>query len=201
MENQKIKGIIEGLLFATGDEGVTMEQLSKVLQMTNLNIQDVLSKLEAEYAKEDRGMSLMHADGVYYLTTKPEHSSYLVKLLETPQSSKLSQAALETLAIIAYEQPITRIEIEEIRGVNSERAVRTLMARSLIKEVGRKEAIGRPILFGTTVDFLTYFGLVSLEELPALPATISEDDVEKEANLFFDQLNKVSHQDETKDKE
>src|SRR5699024_9381495 len=99
-------------------------------------------------------------------------SSYLVKLLETPQSSKLSQAALETLAIIAYKQPITRIEIEEIRGVNSERAVRTLMARSLIKEVGRKEAIGRPILFGTTVDFLTYFGLVSLEELPPLPAAI-----------------------------
>ncbi|HLQ73743.1 MAG TPA: SMC-Scp complex subunit ScpB [Bacillota bacterium] len=191
MDNQ-IKGIVEGLLFATGDEGVTIDQLSNVLQLTNINVQNVLDQLKEDYKNDDRGMSLMHANDVYYLTTKKEHSSHLIKLLETPQSSKLSQAALETLAIIAYEQPITRIEVEEVRGVNSERAIRTLMARSLIKEVGRKDTIGRPILFGTTIDFLTYFGLVSLDELPPLPQSIDEQTVETEANLFFDQLNKVS---------
>ena len=100
----------------------------------------------------------------------------------------MSQAALETLAIIAYKQPITRVEIEEIRGVRSDRAVQTLLNRSLIEEVGRKDAVGRPILYATNKVFLTYFGLTSLEELPPLPEDIDKDVIEQEASLFFQQI-------------
>ena len=108
-------------------------------------------------------------------------------MLETPSQTKLSQAALETLAIIAYNQPITRVEIEDIRGVNSDRAVQTLIARSLIEEKGRKNTVGKPVLFGTSIDFLTFFGLSSLEELPELPENINEVAIEQEADLFFDE--------------
>src|SRR5690625_1441484 len=131
---------------------------------------------------------IIQSQQAYHLTTKPEHSNYFKKLLETPQTTKLSQAALETLAIIAYKQPITRVEIEEIRGVNSDRPVQTLVARSLVEEVGRKDAVGRPILFGTSKDFLTYFGLTSLEELPPFPETIDTKDIEQEADLFFERF-------------
>src|SRR5699024_6741136 len=118
----------------------------------------------------------------------PEHSQYFKKLLETPQPTKLSQAALETLAIIAYKQPITRVEIEEIRGVNSDRPVQTLVARSLVEEVGRKDAIGRPVLFGTTLDFLTYIDLTSLEEIPPNPETGHTKEIEEETDLFFERF-------------
>src|SRR5690625_5415644 len=111
----------------------------------------------------------MNSKDIYHLTTKPEHSPYYKKFLATPQASRLSQAALETLAIIAYEQPITRIEIEEIRGIKSDHSVQTLLARYLIEEVGRRDTVGRPILFGTSKEFLIYFGLTSLDELPPLP--------------------------------
>src|SRR5699024_6194893 len=127
-----------------------------------------------------------------YLTTKPEHSHYLQKLLETPQPASMSQAALETLAIIAYQQPVTRAEIDEIRGVQSDRSVQTLLARSLIEELGRKDTIGRPLLFGTSKDFLTFFGLTSLEELPPL-SDLDSDDLEKEADLFFYQFHETNN--------
>lgn len=188
MDSAEYKAIIEGLLFASGDEGVSVKQMAKVLELTNDTIQHMIEELTFDYEHAARGITIMKSDDIFYLTTKPEHSSYYKKLLQTPQSNKLSQAALETLAIIAYEQPITRVEIEEIRGVNSDRPVQTLLARSLIEEVGRKEAIGRPILFGTSKDFLVFFGLTSLEELPPLPETIDQDSVEKEADLLFKQL-------------
>lgn len=185
MEWKEKKAIVEGLLFASGDEGVTVNQVAKVLNMNQEDIEELLEELAKSYQTNNRGMMMMKADDIYHLTTRPEHSEYFKKLIETPHSQRLSQAALETLAIIAYEQPITRVEISHIRGVNSDRPVQTLLARMLIEEVGRKDAIGRPILFGTSKDFLTYFGLASIEELPPLPADINEEEVEEEATLLF----------------
>ncbi|WP_077326772.1 SMC-Scp complex subunit ScpB [Virgibacillus siamensis] len=186
MELNELKAIIEGLLFASGDEGISKKQLSTILEITETTVSHTLDELKSDYDCTDRGIMLIHSRNAFHLTTKPEHSNYFRKYLESPQISKMSQAALETLAIIAYRQPITRTEIEEIRGVKSDRPVQTLVARSLIEEVGRREGIGRPILFATTKDFLTYFGLTSLEELPPLPE--NEDEAEQDADLFFGKM-------------
>lgn len=185
MNVKDFKAIIEGLLFASGDEGVTVLQMAKVLEIDQQEIKQLLKELKEDYESQNRGMIIMQSHDIYHLTTRPEHSSYYQKLIETPHSNKLSQAALETLAIIAYKQPITRVEISNIRGVNSDRPIQTLLSRMLIEEVGRKDTIGRPILFGTSKDFLTYFGLTSLDELPPLPEDIQEEDVEEEATLLF----------------
>lgn len=184
----QLKGPLEGLLFASGDEGITIKQLAKILDIKSHIVEDLLLDLKEEYEHNDRGLMIMKSHQIYHLTTKPEHSDYFKRLLETPQSTRMSQAALETLAIIAYNQPITRTEIDDIRGVKSDRPVNTLLSRSLIEERGRKEGIGRPVLFGTTKEFLTYFGLTSIEELPPLPENIDKEDIEYEADLFFDRF-------------
>ncbi|SDD46148.1 segregation and condensation protein B [Terribacillus halophilus] len=176
--------ILEGLLFAAGDEGLTKKQLMHALELGEEEIEKELAALREAYNAPTRGLSIMELKGAYYLTTKQEHAVYHRKLLESPQSSKLSQAALETLAIIAYKQPITRIEVEEVRGVKSERPIQTLVARGFIEESGRKEGIGRPILYVTTLAFLAYFGLHSLDDLPPLPEGV--DDPESAAELFFE---------------
>jgi segregation and condensation protein B len=129
--------------------------------------------------------------GHFQLTTKKEHAIYLKKLVEAPVNASLSQAALETLAIIAYRQPITRTEIEEIRGVKSERPIQTLISKILIKEVGRAEGTGRAILYGTSKEFLEYFGLKSIDELPPLPDKINEEYEQEEADLFFEKFNET----------
>jgi segregation and condensation protein B len=126
--------------------------------------------------------------GTYQLATKKENAAYLKKLVDSPNTATLSQAALETLAIIAYKQPITRAEIEEIRGVKTERPLHTLMSKVLIKEVGRAEGTGRAYLYGTTKEFLDYFGLKSIQELPQLPEKVDEEFVQEEADLFFEKF-------------
>lgn len=185
----KLKGIIEGLLFASGDEGLTINQLSKIAEVDTRTVTYILEELSFDYEHDERGMMILQSNEVYHLTTKPEHNEYYKRYIENPRSSRMSQASLETLAIIAYQQPITKAEIEEIRGVNSDYAVQTLVARSLVESVGRKDTIGRPILYGTTKEFLTYFGLTSLDDLPPLPKDITEEEVIDEANLFFDEKN------------
>ncbi|MFD1608549.1 SMC-Scp complex subunit ScpB [Oceanobacillus luteolus] len=189
MEIGHYKAVIEGLLFASGDEGITIKQLCKVLDISEATATHIIEELKYDYENTNRGLLIMEANDALHLTTKPEHSEYFKKLLETPQTNKMSQAALETLAIIAYRQPITRAEIEEIRGVKSDGPVQTLINRSLIEEMGRKETVGRPILFRTTKDFLTYFGLTSLEELPPLPESDEEDMNSQEVDLFFEKFN------------
>lgn len=189
MEINELKAIVEGILFASGDEGVTKKQLAHVLDVTDRTITHLLDELTYDYENTNRGFLLMNSHDYYYLTTKPEHSHYFKKLLETPHSKKLTQAALETLAIIAYKQPVTRTEIEEVRGVKSDHSVQTLLARSLVEEMGRKNSIGRPVLFGTSKDFLTYFGLTSLKELPPLQESLDEEELEREEELLFQQLN------------
>lgn len=189
-ETIKLKGIVEGLLFASGDEGMTVQQLSKIIQVDKSAITHIIEELIFDYEHENRGMMILKSNEVFHLTTKPEHNEYYKRYIQNPRSSRMSQASLETLAIIAYQQPITKTEIEEIRGVNSDYAVQTLLARSLVENVGRKDTIGRPILYATTKEFLTYFGLTSLDELPPLPKDIGEENVVEEANLFFDELEK-----------
>ncbi len=151
--------------------------------------EQVIRELEKEYNENpNRGITLVQLAGAFQLVTKKEYSTYLKKLVESPHTTNLSQAGLETLAIIAYKQPITRMEIEEIRGVKTERPLHTLMAKALIKEVGRAEGAGRAYLYGTTKEFLDYFGLKSIEELPPLPEKEEEDYIQEEADLFFDRF-------------
>lgn len=180
------RGIVESLLFAAGDEGLTMKQICEVLELDEIMAVQIMKELEEEYKENgNRGITLVQMAGAYQLVTKKEYSPYLKKLVESPHTSTLSQAALETLAIIAYKQPITRMEIEEIRGVKTERPLHTLVGKALIKEVGRVEGAGRAYLYGTTKAFLDYFGLKNIEDLPPLPDQIEEDSVQEEADLFF----------------
>ncbi|MDQ0350898.1 segregation and condensation protein B [Alkalibacillus filiformis] len=191
MELAQLKGVFEGLLFASGDEGISMAQIKKVLSVNGETAEILLEELKYDYEHGQRGLSILEQKGVYYLTTKSEHALYFEKMQETNSSSKLSQAALETLAIIAYQQPITRVEIEDIRGVKSDGPIQTLVSRFLIEECGRKETSGRPILFQTTKEFLTFFGLTSLEELPPLPDENLQEAVQ-DADLFFNDMEEPS---------
>jgi segregation and condensation protein B len=182
------KGILEALLFAAGDEGLSVKQIASVLEITEYQATDIVESLKEEYVSDVRGIQVIEIAGVYQMTTKKEHSDYLKRLVETSSTQGLSQAALETLAIIAYKQPITRAEIDEIRGVKTERPIHTLVTKVLIKEVGRAEGSGRAYLYGTTKEFLDYFGLNSIDELPPL-ADNSEDSFESgEADLFFEKF-------------
>ncbi len=185
------KAIVESLLFAAGDEGLTIKQLMHVLDMEQLEVEQLIDELIKNYRKDKtRGISIIEIAGTYQFATKKEHSEYLKKLVESPHASTLSQAALETLAIIAYKQPITRAEIEEIRGVKTERPLHTLSAKALIKEVGRAEGAGRAILYGTTKEFLDHFGLKNIGELP--PLTEKEEEFnQEEADLFFESFQQI----------
>ncbi|MBO0999089.1 SMC-Scp complex subunit ScpB [Bacillus sp. SD075] len=188
MEVINWKGILEALLFAAGDEGLSVKQIASVLEITEYQATDIVESIKEEYISDIRGIQVIEIAGVYQMTTKKEHSDYLKRLVETSSTQGLSQAALETLAIIAYKQPITRAEIDEIRGVKTERPIHTLVTKVLIKEVGRAEGSGRAYLYGTTKEFLDYFGLNSIDELPPL-ADNSDDSFENgEADLFFEKF-------------
>jgi segregation and condensation protein B len=186
------KGILESVLFAAGDEGISLKQIATVLEVDEIKAQEIISEMQHDYEKnQSRGILLVQIAGVFQLVTKKEHAEYLKRLVESPGTTHLSQAALETLAIIAYKQPITRIEIEEIRGVKTERPLQTLASRALIKEVGRAEGAGRAYLYGTTKEFLDYFGLKNIGELPPLPEKIEDEEVQDEADLFFEKFNEL----------
>jgi segregation and condensation protein B len=187
------KGIAESLLFAAGDEGLSLKQIAHVLEVEENQAREIMDSLMDDYNTSSRGIMAVELAGTFQLVTKKEFSPYLKKLVESPSAASLSQAALETLAIIAYRQPITRTEIEEIRGVKTERPIHTLSAKALIKEVGRADGTGRAYLYGTTKEFLDYFGLKSIEELPPLPDKISEeeDSLQEEADLFFEKFQEL----------
>lgn len=163
----KIKSTIESLLFVSGDP-LTIKDLSNALEISTKTIKDILEEMIIEYEDEKRGIKLISINGEYQLVTKAENSNYIQKLLKKNKRQSLSQASLESLAIIAYKQPITRVDIDEIRGVKSESAMQRLLEKDLIKEVGRLEVPGRPILYGTTDEFLRQFGLKELKDLPSL---------------------------------
>lgn len=160
------KIIIEALLFVTS-EPLTVKTVSEIVERSEKDVRGLLGEIKADCERDKRGFCLMEVAGGYSFATRTEHSAYVEKLVK-PRLNTLSQAALETLAIISYRQPITRSEIDEIRGVKSDGVTATLVERGLIQEIGRKEGPGKPILFGTTPNFLKYFGLRSLEDLPEL---------------------------------
>lgn len=188
MNYQELKSIIEGLLFLAGEEGISLKQLAEVTEQRQDLVTDALQDMKNSFERAGRGLQIVQIAGNYQLATLPQHAPYFEKLAYSPSRSSLSQAALETLSIIAYRQPITRIEVEEIRGVKSERAIHTLVNKDLIEEVGRAEAIGRPILYGTTKAFLDYFGLASLKDLPDLADFESAEQLEEETQLLFQKL-------------
>lgn len=169
MDNIKLNSVLEGLIFMVGDEGVGLNVLADITEASKEDILKALIKLEDEYKDEKHGIELVNYGGLYKFVSKIEIHEWAKKLFTITKQNKLSPSALETLAIIAYKQPITRVEIEEIRGVGSDTMLRRLSARNLIKEVGRAQAPGLPILYGITSDFLDVFKLLSVEELPDLP--------------------------------
>lgn len=181
---QERLGILEGLLFAVGDEGVSLEQLEYVIDVNEVEVKSLILDLKDRYKQISSGIDIIEVAGVYKMTTKKDHAIYLKRLIQNPNQRGLSNAALEVLAIIAYRQPITRHEIENIRGASSDNVLRKLLTFSLIEEAGRLEGPGRPILFRTTDDFLDYFGIKTLEELPELPFVSPDFNLEEEEDLF-----------------
>ncbi|MCM3784057.1 SMC-Scp complex subunit ScpB [Neobacillus mesonae] len=188
MDFPTLKSIIEGLLFLSGEEGLNVKHLSEIVDQRPEVVTDALEELKREYSQQGRGLQILKIAGNYQMGTLPEHAPYFEKLAYSPSRSSLSQAALETLSIIAYRQPITRVEIEEIRGVKAERALHTLSGKDLIEEVGRADAIGRPILYGTTKAFLDYFGLGTIKDLPEPSMFEDSDPLEEETQLLFSKL-------------
>ena len=185
------QGVLEGLLFVVGDDGLTLKQISELLDEDIDTCKEILLSLKQSYEAENRGIRISYLGDAFKLTTKKEHKDYYQKLIVNPNTNTLSQAALETLAIIAYNQPITRIEIDELRGVNNTWLLRKLVAKGLIKEVGKSTMPGRPNLYGTTSDFLDYFGLSTIKDLPKI-------EPKKEENVTGDLFNSI-YKEEIKD--
>lgn len=176
---------IESLLFVTGDEGLSSKQIESLTDASASEVKEALISLQEDYKKSKvRGIELKELAGTYQLISKKKNADTIQRLVENPTNQPLSQASLEVLAIVAYKQPITRIEIEEIRGVKSERPLYTLGLKGLIQEVGRAEGTGRAILYGTTKEFLNVFGLNDTNELPALPEAQDSEEGEQ-TDLFM----------------
>jgi len=167
MDIREIKAIIEGLLFVAGD-AVPIKELCSIINIDEPTLKKIVNQMMDSYNEERRGLQIIEVNGSYQLCTRPEHYEYIERLVKPQNRQGLSQASLETLAIIAYKQPITKAQIDYIRGVKSESCIARLIEKDLICEAGRQEGPGRPIIYKTTDNFLKLFGLKSLNELPAL---------------------------------
>ena len=175
--------VLEGLLFVAGDDGITLEEASYILELERSAVRQLLDELKKRLEDENSGLELLLTASHYKLVTKASLKSYIEKYAVSPYSSQLSQASLETLAIIAYKQPVTRVDIESIRGVQSSGSIQKLLLRDLIEEAGRLETPGRPKLYKTTAYFMDYFGLESLDALPDASDLFDLDS--EEANQLF----------------
>ncbi|MFC6348033.1 SMC-Scp complex subunit ScpB [Vagococcus carniphilus] len=192
---------IEALLFVAGDEGLTLNELGHMVNLPTATTYDCLIQMKQEYQDDNRrAFTILEVGESFILSTKKEFASLLKYYAQSSINQNLSQAALETLSIVAYKQPITRAEIEELRGVQSSGSVQKLVARRLIEEKGRVEGPGRAILYGTTPYFFDYFGLKSIDELPAVTQLEEMSEKEIPNDLFFDrfkdQFEKIEEQDE-----
>lgn len=167
MDEREKKSIIEGLLFTFGDP-LSSKDISDILEVSKVEVEKILEDMIDEFNYDRRGVQILKTNYTYQLGTRPEHFEWIKKLATPKDNRMLSNAALETLSIIAYKQPIIKGEVEAIRGVKCDKAISTLIEKNLIKEAGRLEKTGRPRLYATTDEFLKAFGLVSLEELPDL---------------------------------
>lgn len=166
---ERLKGMVEAILFAVG-EAVSLELLAKTAGVDKKTMKKAIEELKLDYEREDRGIQLVELEDSYQLSTKKQYYEQLISLIKHPKKPVLTDVMLETLSIIAYKQPITRQEIEAIRGVKCSHVVNRLIEFGLVCEVGRLDAIGRPILFGTTEEFLRSFGVESIESLPLIEA-------------------------------
>lgn len=179
-ENDNKLAALEGLLFVVGDDGLSINQMMEILEIDHDEAVNLINELKMEYENINRGIRIHFLGNTFKLTTKSEHQKYYQKLLVNEENNHLSNSALETLAIIAYNEPITRVEVDDIRGVQTGQMIRKLVAKGLLKECGRSELPGRPILYKTTSEFLDYFGLSDISELPkiTLKETLEHDDVD-----------------------
>lgn len=174
MDEREKKAILEVILFLSL-EPVTLSTIKDVIELPEPEIKRLMDELILKYRERNGGLLIVEIANGYQMVTNPEYSEWVKKFKGTQLSTKLSMPALETLSIIAYKQPIIKAEIEQLRGVNSDSAIRTLLEKRLIKVIGRKEAPGRPFLYGTTKEFLKYFGLKDLTELPTLKDLVREE--------------------------
>jgi segregation and condensation protein B len=191
MEVSEVKRILEALLFVS-ERPLSLKELKDILKSDYsdaANIEKILNELKEEYSVVCKPYEIKFVADGWTFATKPEYSPWIKKLLKQKTILKLSPSALETLAMVAYKQPITRAEVDDIRGVESSGVIDTLLERRLIKIVGRKEALGRPLLYGTTQDFLKHFGLAHLSELPLIEdmsKEVQQTDNAYEPELSFD---------------
>jgi segregation and condensation protein B len=166
-ETNRNKAILEALLFASG-EPLTIGAIAKATSLSEQNIREIIRELTADYRDRNSGVVIAEIADGYEMATDPELAAWIRRMKNVHVSNKLSQPSIETLSIIAYKQPITKVEIDQLRGVNSDAAVKSLLDKRLIKIIGKKESPGRPFLYSTTNEFLQYFGLKNLTELPAI---------------------------------
>ena len=188
MERSKAEAVIEAILFTMGDS-VEISRLAEVIEEDVKTTKSILKDMAARYEEENRGIGLTQFDDSVQLCTKADMYEYLIKIAKTPRKMTLTDTVLETLSIIAYKQPVTKMEIEKIRGVSSDHAVSKLVEYNLVCELGRLDAPGRPLLFGTTEEFLRSFGVHSVDELPVLsPVQLEEfkQEAEEEMNVQLD---------------
>lgn len=184
MEDHEIKPIMEALMFVSGDP-ISIDRLHDVLaEVEKPRLRALLEELKAEYAQSNRGLQIVEVAGGYQITTRIEMAPWIKEMEKVKAATRLSKPGLETLAIIAYKQPVTRAEIEQIRGVDAAGVLKTLMERKVIKIVGRKEVAGRPMMYGTTREFLQYFGLSDLTGLPTLKEFSEVAEAEREGEVY-----------------
>lgn len=187
MERKRQEAVLEAVLFAMGD-AVELDKLAEVIEEEKETARQILYEMKDKWEEEGRGVCLMEFDGTFQMCTRGEFYEYLVKVAKAPHKYVLTDALLETLSIIAYKQPVTRMDVERIRGVNSDHAINRLIEYDLVMELGRMDAPGRPLLFGTTEQFLRSFGVKSLEELPQLNEVKLEEfkeEAEEEAKIVL----------------
>lgn len=184
---KELLGAVEAILFAMG-ESVSLSKIASAIGKDETEAKRLLEELKKQYQKKERGIQLIELEESYQLCTKPELYDYLIQVAKQPKKHVLTDVLLETLAIVAYKQPVTKIEIEKIRGVKSDHAVNKLVEYDLVCEVGRLDAPGKPLLFGTTEEFLRRFGVQSVEELPSIAPEQLEDFKEEAEREIKDRL-------------
>lgn len=186
--DKNYRAIIEAVLFTMG-ESVELGKLAEVIELDKKETKKILEEMMEEWNNADRGVAIIELDGAYQMCTKSEMYEYLIKIAKQPKHRVLTDVLLETLSIIAYKQPVTKAEIEKIRGVSCDHAVSKLVEYNLVCELGRLDAPGRPLLFGTTEEFLRSFGVNSIDNLPVLnPVQLEEfkQEAEAEMNITLD---------------
>lgn len=190
IEEVNKQAVLEGLLFVVGDDGLSLNQVMEILEVDHDEALALINKLKDEYNNVTRGLRIHFLGNTFKLTTKNEHREFYQKLLVNEESNTLSNSALETLAIVAYNEPITRIEVDEIRGVYSGQMIRKLVAKGLLKECGRSQLPGRPILYQTTSEFLDYFGLSTINDLPKIESKtgVNNDNIDLYKSKYEEEI-------------